>query len=120
VDEELIGSRDGEVDRVREELRLLVRASDRSQRQIERANDFTQGYLSQVLQGAITLTVRHFYGILFALEITPEEFFARLSGNRAAVPGFDEIRERFARYDAAIDQLERDGLVEPVQPPRRR
>ncbi len=119
MDERLIDERELGVERVREELRRLVRSSERSQREIERANDFAQGYLSQVLSGSMALTVRHLYGILLALDRTPEEFFGRLAGRLDTVPGFDEIRERMARYDAAIDQLERDGLVKP-QPGRRR
>ncbi len=113
MDDRLMDKREEGVERVRQELRRLVRASDRTQREIERANDFTERYLSQVLQGKVTLTIRHLYGILLALERTPEEFFAHLAGRDATVPGFDEIRERMARYDAAIDELERGGLLKP-------
>ena len=49
-DEDLTNDRDREVDRVREELRRPVRDSQRTQREIERDNGFTQGYLSQVLR----------------------------------------------------------------------
>lgn len=119
MDERLIEERELGIERVREELRRLVRSSDLTQREIEQANDFTPSYLSQVLKGNIALTVRHLYGILLALGRPPEEFFARLAGHDDAIPGFDEIREKIARYDAAIDQLERDGLVK-LQPGRRR
>lgn len=119
MDERLIEERELGVERVREELRRLVRSSERTQREIEQANDFAPSYLSQVLKGNIALTLRHLYGILLALDRTPEEFFGRLAGRFDTVPGFDEIREKIARYDAAIDQLERDGLVKP-QTGRRR
>jgi transcriptional regulator with XRE-family HTH domain len=112
-DETLIEKRDHQADRFREELRRLVRDSRRTQRDIERDNGFTQGYLSQVLQGNITLTVRHLYGVLLALGETPEGFFGRLAGGLAGIPGFDEIRERMDRYEAAIEQLERDGVLKP-------
>ncbi|MCP4662838.1 MAG: helix-turn-helix transcriptional regulator [bacterium] len=111
--------RDEAIAQIRRELRRLINDSGVTQRSIEEKNGFTQGYLSQVLKGHIALGARHILGVLFALGIPPQEFFARLFGGYeepdSQVP-LDEIRERLARYDAAIDQLEEQGLVSPVNP----
>ncbi len=116
----LIERRDAMVTRVREGLRRLVQISGRTQRAIEQQNGFTRGYLSQVLQGHIELSARHVFGILFALEVQPEDFFRDLFSNAlgwsAALPA-DEIRERMARYDAALRQLEEKGLLDRLESP---
>ncbi len=105
--------RDEAVKRLRRELRRLVRESDETQRSIEVANGFTRGYLSQVLQGHVTLTARHVFGILFALAVPPGRFFSRFFGERSAGAdtSLSEIRERMSRYDAALKQLEEKGLL---------
>lgn len=109
MDEKLIRERDAVVDRMRRELRALVRESGWTQRRVEEVNGFTQGYLSQVLQGHITLTVRHLFGVLFALGIRPEDFFGRIFDH--ALPG--EIRERLDRYETLFERLEQQGLLAP-------
>ncbi len=107
--------RDEMVDRLREELRRTVRESGSTQRTIEEANGFTRGYLSQVLQGHVTLTARHAFGVLLALGVSPQDFFHRLFDDRqqGRPEVLSEIRDRMARYDAAIEQLERKGLLDP-------
>ena len=109
--------RDDTVDRLRGELRRLVRESDATQRSIEIANGFTRGYLSQVLQGHVTLTARHVFGILFALDEPPARFFSRFFGGRPAAEEapLSEIRERMSRYDAALKELEAKGLLSPAR-----
>ena len=114
ANKELIQRREELVDRIRRELRGLVRESGLTQRQVEEVNGFTPRYLSQVLQGHITLTVRHLCGFLLAMDMSPEEFFARLSGRTA--PRYEELRERLARYDKAIEQLEEQGIVRLEKP----
>ena len=109
VDQELVRARDAVIDRIRHELQALVREAGWTQRRVEAVNGFTPGYLSQVLQGHIALTVRHLYGILLAIEIEPEELFARVHGHSST----DELRERMARYEAVLDQLAQQGLVKP-------
>lgn len=105
-------SRDSAVEKLRQELKLQVRASDLTQRAIEDANGFSHGYLSQVLQGHVTLTARHVFGILIALGIPPEEFFWRLfRGARRVEEPMSEIRERMDRYDAAIKELRDKGVL---------
>ncbi len=106
--------RDEMVDRLREELRRRVRESGSTQRALEAANGFTRGYLSQVLQGHVTLTARHVFGIILALGVPPAEFFSRLFGDRGSgrPEQLSEIRERMAVYDAALEQLTRKGLIE--------
>lgn len=98
-----------------ERLRHLVRASGRTQRSIELENGFQRGYLSQVLKGNITLTVRHLLGILGSLQVAASSFFSRLEqgdGDPSGAPLLLEIRERMARYDAAFEQLVERGLIE--------
>ncbi len=111
--------RDEMADRLREELHRMVRQSGSTQRALEQANGFTRGYLSQVLKGHVTLTARHVFGILLALEASPSEFFHRFF--EADWPNrpepLSEIRERMARYDAALEQLERKGLFTPEPEP---
>ncbi len=105
--------RDEMVDRLREELRKMVRSSGSTQRALEETNGFTRGYLSQVLQGHVTLTARHVFGIVLALGERPEELFLRLfgKGRQGRPEQLSEIRERMAVYDAALEQLERKGLL---------
>ncbi|MEM6455002.1 MAG: hypothetical protein AAF772_07895 [Acidobacteriota bacterium] len=74
----LVRRRDAAVELLRRDLRAQVRASSETQRAIERRNGYTQGYLSQVLKGHITLSMRHVFGLLLALDIEPAEYFARL------------------------------------------
>ncbi len=102
--------RDEAVGRLLKELRRVIRESDTTQRAIEAKNGYTRGYLSQVLQGHVTLTARHVFGILLALDIPPAAFFSRLFGERPD-PTMSEIRERMARYDDALKQLEDKGLL---------
>lgn len=104
--------RDATVTAVLDALRRMVRESGRTQRSIEDDNGFRRGYLSQVLQGHITLTARHLIGILQSLECEPSAFFARLEEPWQAAPVLSEIRERLALHDRALAQLSRQGLVE--------
>lgn len=112
VDEKLIRERDEVVDRIRRELRALVRESGWTQRRVEEANGFAPGYLSQVLKGHITLTVRHLWGILLAIGIEPGELFTRVGGRSSA----DELRERMDRYEALLDRLQRQVVSRPGSP----
>lgn len=112
-----VEEREEAVDRVREELYRLVRQSPKTQRAIERENGFARGYLSQVLHGNMALTARHVLGILLALEIPPGLFFTRMfpEADSEADEALDEIRERLARYDSALRQLEEKGLLAPEE-----
>lgn len=113
----LIEERDAAIEKIRQELRRLVLLSDQTQRSIEEKNDFTRGYLSQVLQGHITLTVEHVFAVLLALELSPAQFFWQVLQTRADQPetyaGMRELRQRLARYDAAIEELETKGVLSP-------
>ena len=60
-----------------------------------------------MLQGQITLTVRHLLGILLTIGVQPADFFARVLGGSSS----DELRERMDRYEAVLDRLERRGLI---------
>ncbi len=103
--------RDEIVDQIRSELARLVRNSQMTQRQLEKLNGFRQGYLSQVLKGHITLSVRHLLGILMAVDKSPAEFFASVLTEEGD-PEMDEIRQRMARYDAAFQALEERGFLD--------
>lgn len=115
-------ARDEATDRVLRKLRRLVRQSARSQRSVEQENGFRRGYLSQVLKGHITLTVRHLLGILRALDVAPSRFFAEFEGRDRPreAPMLLEMRERMARYDAALEELTLKGILDPSEtiPPR--
>lgn len=108
---------DEAVEQVRRRLRDQVRLSPLSQRQIEDNLGWSRGYLSQVLQGHITLSVGHLMGILRALDRRPEDFFAELGGGSSSSyatlspEAFDEIRQRMAFYDQAFAQLRAKGLL---------
>jgi transcriptional regulator with XRE-family HTH domain len=107
-------SRDLAVATVRDELRRLVRASDKTQRAIEAENRFSHGYLSQVFSGNMSLTLRHVFGILFSLDESPAAFFARVfPEDRDDEEDLSEIRERMSRYDSALRQLQEKGLLTP-------
>lgn len=113
-------ARDADVDRVREALRQRVRVAHKTQREIERENGFAPRYLSQVLSGAITLSMRHVMGILRSLDTTPEAFFASLAdgGFDPKQPAWSEIRQRMARYDELFERLVEQGVLTPEGPPR--
>lgn len=104
--------RDDAVHRVLEALQQQVSNSHLTQRSIERLYGYTRGYLSQVLNGHVTLTVRHVFGILIALKISPATFFDQVfSESKASTGQLSEIRERMARYDAALQELEAKGVL---------
>jgi transcriptional regulator with XRE-family HTH domain len=90
-----------------------VRDSPLTQRQVEEINGFRQGYLSQVLKGHITLSMRHMVGIMYALEEAPGQIFDGLMEPNTHL-GLDEIREKLERYDRAFDTLEAKGLLAPL------
>ena len=116
MNDDFVRRRDQSVTEVLDHLRRLVRESEKTQRNIEEENGFARGYLSQVLNGHMSLTVRHLFGILQALEIPPGEFFTRLTGDSELQDSWldmDEIRQRMARYDSVIKELEDQGLVSP-------
>ncbi|MEL7059031.1 MAG: helix-turn-helix transcriptional regulator [Acidobacteriota bacterium] len=97
------------VDRLRDELRRLVKTSTVSQREIERRANWSRGYLSQVLQGHIGLAVHHVLAVLSALESDPGRFFADVFGDGR--PELEDIQRRMARYDAAFAHLSAQGLL---------
>ncbi|MEM1206471.1 MAG: helix-turn-helix domain-containing protein [Acidobacteriota bacterium] len=99
--------------RAREELRKRVRVSELSQRRIETRSGWKRGYLSQVLQGKITLTLEHVLAILAALDVAPVRFFAEVFDPDGGHGANDEIRQKFAEYDAKFAQLRALGLLPP-------
>lgn len=101
-----------DVVRVRTRLREIVRLSSVSQRQIEERLGWSRGYLSQVLQGHITLSIAHVLAILKTLGSEPSQFFHSLFGGATESTALGEIRERLARYDEAFAQLRAKGLLE--------
>ena len=107
--------RDQAVDVVREELRRLVWESHKTQKSIEKENGFTRSYLSQVLNGHMSLTARHIFGILFSLDVPPRSFFARLFPGEEEPVALGDIHQKMARYETAIRELEEKGLVTPEE-----
>lgn len=104
-----------DVVRVRTRLREIVRLSSVSQRQIEERLGWSRGYLSQVLQGHITLSIAHVLAILKTLGAEPSQFFHSLFGGATESSVLDEIREKLARYDAAFAQLRAKGLIDGAE-----
>lgn len=101
-----------DVVRVRTRLREIVRLSSVSQRQIEERLGWSRGYLSQVLQGHITLSIAHVLAILKTLDAEPAQFFHSLFGGASESSAISEIREKLARYDLAFAQLRAKGLID--------
>jgi transcriptional regulator with XRE-family HTH domain len=110
--------RESEADRLRAELHRRVRDSGLTQRVIESRNGFTGGYLSQVLKGNITLTIRHVLGILLAIDIPPLRFFSEVFQDQEGHRMSSEIHQRLARYDLALEQLEEKGILDPPEVPK--
>ena len=95
-------------EQVRLKLRDCVKRAAVSQRQIEEAAGWSRGYLSQVLQGHITLTVAHLLIILDMLDLSVAQFLA----DALDIPLVgDEIRQKMATYDEAFAELRRRGLL---------
>lgn len=103
---------DSHVARTLEELKRRLRQTKTSQREVERICGWSRGYLSQVFQGRITLTLAHVLSILAAIEASPAEFFRDLFADLQPLEMTD-IRERLEQYDAAFDELRRRGLLDP-------
>ena len=127
--DEVVEKREAGVDAVLKELRRLVRENDMTQRDIEKENGFARGYLSQVLNGHMSLTARHVLAILFSLEVSPGSFFSRLfpdpEGSVFGEPislGYaprtesgwmlSEIRQKLARYDSMFEELQQKGVLD--------
>ncbi len=104
-----------DVVRVRTRLREIVRLSSVSQRQIEERLGWSRGYLSQVLQGHITLSIAHVLAILKTLDAEPAQFFHSLFGGTTEKTVIHEIREKLARYDEAFAQLRAKGLLDGTE-----
>lgn len=102
---------DSKVEDVRESLRALMRERQISQREVETRCHWTRGYLSQVLQGRITLTLFHVLAVLRAVDEPWPEFFQRLFPTQEPLD-LDEIRSRLDRYDGLFEELRRQGLIE--------
>lgn len=98
------------VDEARDELKRLLREHKLSQRAVETQCGWSRGYLSQVFQGRITLTLAHVFAILAAVDLPAAEFFHQLSGSTDPLP-MDEIRNRLDQYDAQFDELRQRGLL---------
>ena len=101
-----------EVGTAREELKRLLREHKTSQRAVETRYDWSRGYLSQVFQGRITLTLAHVLAILAVVDVSIVEFFQSLSDRDDPLP-MDEIRNRLDQYDAQFEELRRRGLLGP-------
>lgn len=100
------------VERARDELKNLLRDQKISQRAVETRCGWSRGYLSQVFQGRITLTLAHVLAILDAAETSAVEFFQSLDDAPNPLL-LDEIRNRLEQYDAQFDELRRKGLLGP-------
>lgn len=134
----------GDVKPILEELRLMIRRSELSQRQVEEAAGFSRGYLSQLLAQNLDLKVWHLLAILDIFGEHPGEFFDRVRpglrrpdplaafASRPAPAGDEltasidrlyhvsidslaQLRRRLERIDGAMEELEAQGLIEPAK-----
>ena len=110
---------------VLQELRRLIRHSELSQREVEKAAGFSKGYLSQVLGQNLDLKMRHVLKILDVLQVPPGRFFLEVFEPRlgaqappsvrafaAAAPPLEaELQHRLSRLyghrDDVVDHLGR-------------
>ena len=116
--EKLVEEREKWVERIRLGLLRHVKLGEESQRRLEERNGFQRGYLSQVLKGRIQLTVRHLFGLLLALDLPPERFFAEIFNkypHRNPDPMIGMIMEKIVRYDAGFRELEDKGVLSPSE-----
>ncbi|MEM8963665.1 MAG: helix-turn-helix transcriptional regulator [Acidobacteriota bacterium] len=93
-----------EAQRARERLRALVEDADLTLRAVERRAGMRAGYLSHVLNGQITLTMRHILWVLAALEVSPAQFFGDLHP-RAEPRGLPERLSQGVLLGVATDSL---------------
>ncbi|MDA8016479.1 MAG: helix-turn-helix domain-containing protein [Thermoanaerobaculia bacterium] len=100
-----------QVDDTREDLKRLLRERGTNQRTVEIQCGWSRGYLSQVFQGRITLTLVHVLAILTATGTSVAEFFHPLDDRSTSLP-LDEIRSRLDRYDAQFEELRHRGLLD--------
>lgn len=127
-----------------EALRLMIRRSELSQRQVEEAAGFSRGYLSQLLAQNLDLKVWHLLSILDLFDEHPGDFFDRVrpgsrrpdpladfasrsasSGDElldsidrlyhVSVDSLSQLRRRLERVDGAMEELEARGLIEPAR-----
>lgn len=103
---------DNHVDRARDELKRLLRERKLSQRAVEARFGWSRGYLSQVFQGRITLTLAHVLSLLKAIDLPSVDFFHSLDESADPLP-MDEIRNRLDQYDAQFEVLRQKGLLGP-------
>ena len=138
---DLKGAARSDVKAILEAVRLMIRRSELSQRQVEERVGFSRGYLSQLLAQNLDLKVWHLLAILDLFDESPSTFFARLgmgpardalSDFAAAEPldvelaesldrlyhvgvgSLARLRRRLERLDEAVGELERRGLVTPA------
>ncbi len=71
---------EADVDHLCQMLKMVIRASDRTGKEIERELGMSPGYLSRLLGGGIELKVGHIFNILELAGMPPHELF------RAAFP----------------------------------
>jgi len=100
-----------------EELRLMIRRSEYSQRQVEEMAGFSRGYLSQLLARNLDLKVWHLLAILDIFGQHPSDFFGRVFGGAKGGLGGDALRDFAAgsgpledELAASFDRLYRVGL----------
>ena len=111
----------GEVERLRRLLEQTVRASGRSQRDVERALGVSRGYLTQLFNGRLELRVKHVVLITDELGLGPAEFFRAAyppapgepgqPAPAAVPPAADPADPDLERFDAHIRKLLGELLV---------
>lgn len=131
-----------EADRVLEQIRLLLRRLDVSQRQVEQQAGFSRGYLSQLFARNMQLKYWQVIAILRVLDYSPRRFFAELYPEPydsaleifrrrspplteeladsleklypEGLPSVYELQLRVERCETAISELQRRGRRRPA------
>jgi transcriptional regulator with XRE-family HTH domain len=94
-----------EVEALSKHLRLCIQVQGLTLRRLESELGMGEGYLGQLLRGNVDLKVKHLFGILRALGITPADFYASMYGlvprTSASQPGLAPLlrREPVSRYE---------------------
>jgi transcriptional regulator with XRE-family HTH domain len=67
---------EADVDHLCQMLKMVIRAADRTGKEIEKELEMSPGYLSRLLGGGIELKVSHIFNILELAGMPPHELFS--------------------------------------------
>jgi transcriptional regulator with XRE-family HTH domain len=91
----------------RDLLRRLIQAKGFTLQELDRKFGFSRGYLSRVLKGETTLTLKHVHSILGAIGVPENVYFAALHPpppvrRGPATPPYEDLHRLLQRLEAAL------------------